>query len=260
LRCRHDDGAGGRPVKVDGVPLAVLDVPAERTADFNRWYDLDHLPEHQFKGDTLQARRYVAPRALRTSAGVEVPEFGYGPYLTTYLHGGPIDLVSDEAAGLWRDKDRSLVRQGRYWTEGRPVHSSHWRLERSLARPSCLVSEDAIPYLAHRGVVVALGRAPSGNRRQEAVDWWERTHLVDLFGVRGVLAALRFGSTSDERSDQLLHLLLCEEPVADVLPRIQAMKRFSGSIGRYPAYGGGYESTAFLPYDRIVPLDYDFEV
>jgi hypothetical protein len=29
---------------------------------------------------------------------------------------------------------------------------------------------------------------------------------------------------------------------------------------RFPAYGGGYEPIAFLPYQWIVPLQYDFDV
>lgn len=247
-------------MKVDGIYLALIDVSAEFTQDYNRWYDLDHLAEHISKADILDGRRYVAPRTLRDAEGVVIPDFGYPPYLTTYLAGGPIDLASEEAAGLWADKDNGIVRQGRYWLQGSAIHTSRWRLERAVARPTCLVSEDAVPYLAHRGVIVALGKAPSADRRDEAVNWWEQTHLVDLFGAGGVLAALRFRHTDPDAGDQLLHLILCEEPASDVLARIEEVRRYAGAIGRYPAYRGAYESVAFLPYEAIVPLQYDFEV
>jgi hypothetical protein len=248
-------------MKVDGILLAMLDIPAEQTRDYNRWYDLDHMPEHISKGDVLHGRRYVASRTLRATPGIEVPEFGYTPYLTTYLFGGPIDFAGEESAALWHDKDFGIVREGRYWRDGRSVLSTRWRLERATARPSCLVSEQAVPYLAHRGVIVALGKAPSAARREEAVTWWERTHLVDLFGVVGVLAALRFSNAeSATPTDDVLYLLLCDEPTSDVLARIEKMKRYARAVGRYPAHRDAYRSLAFLPYDTIYPLQYDFDV
>jgi hypothetical protein len=33
-------------VKTEGMMLALLDIPAEYTEEYNRWYDLDHMPEH----------------------------------------------------------------------------------------------------------------------------------------------------------------------------------------------------------------------
>ena len=73
--------------------LALLEMPASYTKDYNRWYDLDHLPEHVSKGDVLMGRRYVAPRDLRALPGVLPSEWvgGYPPYLTTYWFGGPLN-------------------------------------------------------------------------------------------------------------------------------------------------------------------------
>ena len=32
------------------------------------------------------------------------------------------------------------------------------------------------------------------------------------------------------------------------------------AVGRFPAHGGVYEPLAFLPYDRIVPFEYDLDI
>ena len=51
-------------MQLHGIMLALLDIPPELTEEYNRWYDLDHLPEHVSKADVAMARRYVAPRDL----------------------------------------------------------------------------------------------------------------------------------------------------------------------------------------------------
>jgi len=249
-------------VEITGILLAFLDIPAELTVEYNRWYDLDHMPEHVAKGDVLAGRRYVATRELRTSPGIEPAAWagGHPPYLTLYYFGGPLDFAGQEALDGWRTVDRGIVRAGRYWQEGRGTYSGRWRLEAARARPSVLVAPRAVPYLAHRGVIVAAGKAPSADRRGEAVRWWDDVHLVDLFAVPGVLGALRFRAEDPSAGDQLLHVLLCEDPPGEVMERIEAARRGHRATGRYPAYGGVYESTAFLPYERIVPLEYDFDV
>jgi hypothetical protein len=249
-------------VEINGMMLAMLDIPAWCTEEYNRWYDLDHLPEHVSKGDVLMGRRYVAPSALRATAGVQRSDWvgGYAPYLTTYWFGGPLDFTSDEAAALWRDKDRIIVKAGRYWRDGRGRHNSRWWVADAVTRPSVLVDKAAVPYLAHQGVIVAIGRAASPERVQEAVDWWDRVHLVDLFAVPGLLAAVRLRPVDPSNQGLLLHMLLCEDPPAEVMAGIERAMRYLRAVGRFPAHGGVYESMAFLPYQWIVPLHYDFDI
>jgi hypothetical protein len=249
-------------MEINAIMMAMLDIPPELTQEYNRWYDLDHIAEHVSKADVLAGRRYVATRELRKVPGVQPSEWtgGYPPYVTTYLFGGPLDFVSDEAQQLWTDMDHGILRAGRYWRDGRAVHGSKWRIADAVARPSVLVSKPAIPYLPHRGIIVALGRAKSADQMQAAIDWWDKTELVDLFAVPGVLAAIRGAPESPTPADTLFHILLCEDPPADVMVRIDEARRYQRALGRYPAHGGVYESIAFLPYDRIVPLEYDFDV
>jgi hypothetical protein len=247
-------------VQIDGIQLTFLDIPAELTQEYNRWYDLDHMPEHVSKADVVMGRRYVAPRELRGLDGAQPAELfgGHPPYATIYFSGG-LDFTSDEARNGWTTMDRRIVKAGRYWKEGHATHSASWRLGGASARAGVLVAEPAIPHLNHRGAIFALGRAPSAERRQEAIGWWTGTHLVDLFAVPGVLAALR-GDPVSLDPELLLHVILCEDPPAEVLARIHAAMRYARAVGRYPAHAGVYESIAFLPYDRIVPLEYDFDV
>jgi hypothetical protein len=247
-------------MEVKGALLALLDIGPEHTQDYNRWYDLDHLPEHVSKADVLTARRYVAPRDLQAlGGGGDELTGGHPPYLTVYYLGVE-DFAGDEAQALWTTKDRTIVKAGRYWKPGAGRFVRRWRLAECSTRPPVLVSEDAVPYLAHRGLIFAIGRAASAEQRDDAVRWWRDTHLVDLLAVEGVEAALRFDPLPDmPDQDLLIHLLLCEHDPAVVVPRIEDALRYDTAVGRYPAHGGAYESLAFLPYRTIVPLDYDFE-
>ncbi len=249
-------------MEANGIMLALMDIPGWCTEEYNRWYDLDHLPEHVSKGDVLMGRRYVAPKALRAVEGAVPSDWlgGYPPYLTNYWFGGPLDFTGEEALGLWRAKDRVIVKGGRYWQVGRNAHASRWHVTGAAARPGVFVDAAAVPYLAHRGVIVAIGKAPAPDRVGEALAWWEGVHLVDLFTVPGVLAAVWFSPADRSHNGLVFHLLLCEEPLEDVMAAIERAKRSWEATGRFPAHGGVYEEVAFLPYQRIVPLEYHFDI
>ncbi len=249
-------------MEATGMMLALLDIPAELTEEYNHWYDLDHLPEHQGKPDVLVARRYVAPRGLRAEAGVVPGDLfgGYPPYLTTYWFGGPLDMMSEEAHDGWLSLDRELIKGGRFWRVGRSTYASRWQVASARTRPDCHVSQRAVPYLAHRGVIVAVGRAPSVDRLAEAVGWWEQVHLPDLFSVGGLIGAVRLQCPDGEKSELVAHILLCDASPQVVMRGVERAKRYWTAVGRYPAHGGAYQEVAFLPYQWIVPLEYGFDV
>ena len=48
-------------MKVTGVMVGFLDVPAQEEAEFNRWYDLDHAPEICSVDGVVGAFRRGAP-------------------------------------------------------------------------------------------------------------------------------------------------------------------------------------------------------
>jgi hypothetical protein len=246
-------------MQVKGILLAMLDIDPEYTEEYNRWYDLDHLAEHISKPDVLVARRYVAPRDLQ-ELGVGGGELtgGHPPYLTMYYLGID-DFAGEDAAALWTTKDRGIIKAGRFWRSGNVRFVRRWQVGETFTRPPVLVSDEAVPYLAHRGVLVALGRAPSANGVDDARRWWRDVHLVDLLAVEGLSSAIRFDPVDDAERDLMLHLLFVTDDPAVVMARVQLAMRYSGAVGRYPAHGGAYEELALLPYRAIVPLEYDFE-
>jgi hypothetical protein len=246
-------------MQLHGILLALLDIPPELTEEYNRWYDLDHLAEHVSKADIAMARRYVAPRDLQglgTSDGEVVP--AHAPYLTVYYAAIP-DFDGDAALEGWATKDHGIVRQGRYFREGRGVFVGRWRSDGAWARAGCLVGDDAVPYLAHRGLAVAVGRAPAPEERADALRWWDDVHLPDLLAVEGVLAVLRFAPARGTPDELILHVVLFEDDPKVVMVRLESARRYASALGRFPPHRGAYEPLAFLPYRSIVPLEYDFE-
>ena len=243
-------------MQITGLTLALLDIPAGATQEFNRWYDLDHLPEHVAKRDVVMGRRYVATQALHDAAGVEGSE-KHAPYATIYFFGGDIDFMSEEALNGWRDKDRIIRKDARYWNAGGGVFSGRWRLADVRVRASELISDEAMPHLPHRGMIALLGRVPEG-RTEQALAWWDEKYYPDLFSVPGLLAVLRC-SPDDSDPNLMLHIAYTECDALAAMDGIAALRRRQARLGRYPAYDGSYEPLFVLPYQRIVPLEYDFE-
>jgi len=248
-------------MQVTGILLALLHMPADLGEGYNRWYDLDHMPEHVAKDDVLYGRRYVATTALQQSPGIEPAPLtgGHPSYATIYSFGGPLDFASEEAARGWTDLDRQITKAGRYWRQGSVALASRFKLGAARARSSVLVQERAIPHLAHRSIIVALGRVSSEEDRLRANDWWDGTRLVDLFAVPGVMAALRLSSVDSDKADLMLHVLLCDAPAQEVMAGVAGAQPGWRALGRWPAYDGSYEEVAFLPYDIIAPLQYGFD-
>ena len=248
-------------MQVTGILLALLHMPADLGEGYNRWYDLDHMPEHVAKDDVLYGRRYVAGAALRQSPAIMSSPLtrGHPPYATIYSFGGPLDFAGEEAARGWTDLDRQITKAGRYWRQGSVALAGRFRLESARARPSVLVQERAVPHLPHRGIVVVIGRAASAEAHPKAVAWWEETRLVDLFAVPGILAALRFMPVEAGQAGLMLHVLLCDLSPKAVMAGIAAAQPGWQALGRWPAHDGSYEQLALLPYELIVPFEYGFD-
>ena len=249
-------------MKLTGVWLTLLDIPPESTEEFNLWYDVDHMPEHVSRPDILSGRRYVAPAGLRRLDGVHSCDLtgGHPPYASLYYFGGPTDFLSAEAAAAQRATDRRIVKAGRYWRSGRPAFHGLWHLAAVRTRASVHVADDAVPYLPHRSLLVMLGRASAAERVDEAVAWWDSTQSDDLHDITGVLASMRFTPGPPGDPDLILHLVLCRAPAAEVMRDLSQVRHLHRLTGRYPAYSGSYETVAVLPYQSIIPFQYDFEM
>jgi hypothetical protein len=53
-------------------------------------------------------------------------------------------------------------------------------------------------------------------------------------------------------------VLLCGEPVTEVMSDLALARTRQRLTGRYPAHRGVYEPLALLPYQSIVPFHCDF--
>jgi hypothetical protein len=250
-------------MELTGIWLSFLDVPAQYTAEFNRWYDLDHLASHVARPDIVSGHRYVATTELRQVDGIQTSDLtsGHPSYATVYYFAGPLDFTSDEAAAVQRQTDRAIVKAGRYWLPGRPGYYKVWQLARVQSRPSVQVADAAVPYLAHQGIIVILGKAASIDRRDDALAWWQQTQSADLHDIPGVLATMEFEPGRDDDDETtILHVVLCSAPVDEVMRDLHRLRSFQRLVGRYPAHDGSYETLAVLPYQSIIPFQYDFSV
>jgi hypothetical protein len=245
-------------VQLTGVALALLEVPAELEAEFNDWYDLDHQPEHVSLPDVLYGRRYKAPARAAGSAALIASDLtsGHPNYATLYLMGGPADFTGEAAQAGHRTKDRELRRQGRFWSAGRVVYTTYWRFQAASTRPSLRISAEAAPFIAHRGLIAAVGRPGPSAGLDDACRWWDEVEIPDLFDVPGIEAVVRFETATGDTAAPMLHLVYLSRPASALLPAIEAMRERQGLLGRFPPHAQAYEPLVFLPYDWIVPLDH----
>jgi hypothetical protein len=243
-------------MRVDAITIALLDVRSDHR-HFNRWYDLDHLPEHVSKADVVAGQRYVATGQTRRCPGVVAgaPTNGHPPYATIYSFGGPLDFRDEAALAGWRDKDRAIVRAGRYWLPGTLAHGSSWRPTATVTRRSIPISDDAVAYLPHRTVVMSIGRVTD---REQASSWWAATQRDSILDLDGVLAVRQMEPADAAGADLVLHLVYSEHDAVTTMSALDELRDVQRLTGRYPAHRGEYEVVALLPYERIVPFQYDF--
>ena len=82
---------------VSGIIFACVDCDADAVEDWNRWYDLEHLPPNIALPGIMSGRRYVAPPALHEvrepARRLEGFADGRGVHVTVYtLHGDPAQV------------------------------------------------------------------------------------------------------------------------------------------------------------------------
>jgi len=90
------------PIVGQGMLLTSMDVDAEHEADFNRWYDREHLEERVAIEGFIEARRYVAvegsmpkylsPYSTETFDVLDSPAYRKALALDPHLEGVP-DIV-----------------------------------------------------------------------------------------------------------------------------------------------------------------------
>jgi hypothetical protein len=199
-----------------GIIFAALDCDVDSIEEWNRWYDLEHVPPNVSMPGVMLGRRYVAPPALhdsrRTVAASPFAD-GHSVFLTIYTLCVEPSSAFDDMTVL-RDKlydgnrmrfpaDKKIVREG-----------DVLRIEHALGDPAGTLEAGDVPFVGHTAIVVVQ------RQQDESIDAWYRTdwapRVVDLDGVHGVVS---FSSVT--REGLLLDMVFVEGDAAGHLAQLR---------------------------------------
>src|SRR5215218_10204060 len=192
-------------MEATGIIFAGLDCDADSIEDWNRWYDLEHVPPNVSMPGVMMGHRYVAPPELHAAREVDSSSGfagGRGTFLTIYtLCGDPasafddMTVLRDELYGNDRMRfpaDKKAVREG-------DVLDLRW----AVADPRRTLAPIDVPFVGHTALLVVQRRG------SDAVDAWYRDEwapaVIAVDGVHGVAA---YGSRT--RDGLLLDLVFVE--------------------------------------------------
>jgi hypothetical protein len=153
-----------------GLLAVWADIPAHIEADFNRWYDEEHLAERAGIPGFLKARRYVSLQST--------PK-----YVALY------DTV--DAQVLQSDPYLKVLNRSTPWTQRiRPHFQNFVRNEYELILTLGTIPEKASPSV----LLVRMGIPPE--YEAEFNDWYNTDHVPALTSVPGVYGARRYRATA----------------------------------------------------------------
>jgi hypothetical protein len=151
-----------------GLLLTMTETRPEAQAEFNAWYDSEHIAERLSLSGFLSARRWVAD--LKP---------GEGKYLATYELVTPGVLQTTEYLEHYRSPSP--------WTR-RSLENTivfrRWACEQ-------INPGDAPPHMMSHAQFVAIGDSPP-EHEDEFNRWYDEEHIPMLSRVPGVLRARRF--------------------------------------------------------------------
>ncbi|MGH2585424.1 MAG: hypothetical protein ACRDJE_10970, partial [Dehalococcoidia bacterium] len=176
-----------------GLLLAMTDIPAETEAEFNDWYDTEHIPERLAISGFRGAQRY---RAIE----------GGPAYQALYDLESVAVLDQPEYAQL---RENQSGRTQRITPQFRNLHRGIY---------TQIYPEGATAGAAPAGTTALLlvGISPPPGYEEEFEAWYNLEHIPYLAGVPGVLRARRFAPA--DGSNKLLavyELAAAEVPSTD---------------------------------------------
>jgi hypothetical protein len=227
-------------VDVSGIIFASVDCDADAVEDWNRWYDLEHLPPNIALPGIMSGRRYVAPPALHEvrepADRLEGFADGRGVHITVYtLNGDPGQVLADmtsmrdvlEDAGRMFAPEKKVVRFG-------DAMRSSW----GVADPALKADVIDMPHMQHTSLRAVLRRGGDAAARDDVA-----TAAVAVDGVHVVLG---HRSITDDSLDLDLYLLEGDPIAVTRAARAAA------------PYGSDTEVLLDAPFRVIVPFDYGF--
>jgi hypothetical protein len=183
-----------------GVIFAVLDCDADAIEEWNRWYDLEHLPPNVWLPGVMLGRRYVAPPELH-ELRVADPSSGLaaqrGTFLTIYtLCEPPAETVA--AMSTLRDKLYAEQRMN-FPPEKKAVRDGDaMTLVSAVSSPELRLPAEEVPFVGHTGLLVVQRRGSAEVAEWYQLDWAARVAAVP--GVHGVMT-LRSSRGDDHQTD-----------------------------------------------------------
>jgi hypothetical protein len=183
--------------RVLGFTFITIDCEPAYAAWWNRWYDLDHLPEFLACDGVVATRRYRATAELvaaRPPTTVADLADGRGEYCTSAAVGPDEDRAAAGRAAMAAVHDRLMPVPGRMpdWDRIAPRFIEGYDVVAARPGPGVPVATDALAHLAHRGILVELHDidAASGAAAGDAGDADDPAGDA-LLAAPGVLARLR---------------------------------------------------------------------
>jgi hypothetical protein len=152
-----------------GLLLAITDIPAEIEAEFNEWYDTEHVPERLAVPGFRAAQRY---RAIE----------GAPAYQALYDLDSPAVLDTPAYLKL-RENQNERTRR---------ITSQFQNLHRGVYTQIYPEGDAAGPAPAGATAVLLVGLTPPPGHEEEFDAWYNTEHLPYLSAVPGVLRARRF--------------------------------------------------------------------
>jgi len=227
-------------VDVSGIIFASIDCDADAIEEWNRWYDLEHLPPNVALPGIMSGKRYVAPPVLHEAREpahrLEGFADGRGVHVTVYtLHGDPAQVLADmtstrdllEAAGRMFAPEKKVVRAGDAMT-----------LSWGVADPALKADPVDLPHVQHTAIRAVMRRGGGCAARDEIA--------AAAVGVDGVHVVLGHRSINDPSLDLDLYLLEGDPVAVTHAARAAA------------PYGNDSEVLLDAPFRVIVPFDYRF--
>ena len=224
-----------------GIILAVLDCDLDAVEQWNRWYDLEHVPPNVRLPGVMSGRRYVAPpelHDLRKTTPASPLAGRRGSFLTIYTLGAE---PAETLAGMSTLRDRLYAEDRmRFPAEKKAVRDGDaMPLVAATSSPAIGLPPDEVPFVGHTGLVLVQRRG-----RPAVADWYRDEWSERVAEVEGVHGVMTFQSSRDAsaRTD----LVLFE---GDAGERTRAVR---AAAPHHP----DAEVTADAPFLLIEPLSY----
>ena len=186
-----------------GIILAVLDCDADAIEQWNRWYDLEHVPPNVVLPGVMTGRRYVAPpelHELRVTDPASALAAQRGTFLTIYTL---CDPPAETLAGMSTLRDRLYAEDRmRFPPEKKVVRDGDaMAIVTAVSSPDIRLPAAEVPFVGHTGLLMVQRKGSPEVARWYTEDRAPRVAAVD--GVHGIVT-LQSGRDPGMQTDLIL--------------------------------------------------------